>query len=188
MQEKMFDETNMEEMTEEGNCKKKKKRGSCGMIFLIVFLCFIAFIVVNCIRNYGVRTDFDSIDEFDEYGGVVLVEIPEGASDIKYYCNKIYIFGLESAYSFVLNDMNEYNAFMEANGYEIDSEDTVEEYMVNPPKYNDAFEIHDWYSYVVEEEITDFNVLEYDSFDATYHAVIVDEERRKFVVIKFATL
>ncbi len=188
MQEKMFDETNMEEMTEEGNGKKKKKRGSCGMIFLIVFVCFIVIFVVNCIRNYGVRTDFDSIDEFDEYGGVVLVEIPEGASDIKYYCNKIYIFGLESAYSFVINDETEYEAFMDINGFEIDSEDTVGEYMVNPPKYNDAFEIRDWYSYVVEEEITDFNVLEYDSFDATYHAVIVDEESRKFVVIKFATL
>ena len=188
MEEKNMEEINMEQTAEKGNGKKKKKRGSCGMIFLIVFVCFVVFVVVNCIRNYGVRTDFDSIDEFDEYGGAVLIDIPEGASDIKYYCNRIFIVGLESAYSFVIDDETEYKSFMDINGFEINSEDTVEEYMVNPPKYNDAFEIRDWYSYVVEEEITEFNVLEYDSFDATYHAVIVDEERRKFVVIKFATL
>lgn len=168
--------------------RKAKRRGKRGIIFGIIFVCCIVFIVVQCIRNYGVETEFASVEEFDEYGGAVLVDMPEGASDIKYYCNKIFIFGLESAYSFVINDETEYEAFMEANEYEIHSDRTVAEYMVNPPKYNDEFVIRDWHGYVVQEDIKDYNVLDYDSFDATYHAVIVDEESRRFVVIKYATL
>lgn len=188
MEEKNMEEINMEQTAEEGNGKKKKKRGSCGMIFLIAVVCFMAFVVINCIRNYGVRTDFDSIDEFEEYGGVVYGEIPESASNIKYYCNKISIFGLESAYSFVINDIDEFNAFMEINGYEIQSEDTVEEFTVNPPKYTDEFEIRDWHEYVAEESINDYIVLNYYSFDASYNAVLVNKETRKFVVIYYATL
>lgn len=168
--------------------EKAKKRGNCGTIFWIIFLCFVVFAVVHCKRNYGVETEFDSVEEFAEYGGVILVDIPEGASDIKYYCNKIFVFGLESAYSFVINDEEEYDAFMETNNFEIYSDRTVEEYMVNPPKYNDAFRIRNWYGYVVEEDVKDYNVLIYDSFDGSYSAVIVDEESRRFVVIRLSTL
>ena len=188
MQEKMFNETNMEEITEEGNVKKKKKRGSRGLFFLITFVCFIAFVVIHCISNYGIRTKFDSIDQFDKYGGAVLVDLPEGVSDIKYYCNKIFIFGLESAYSFVINDKTEYDAFMETNNYKIYNDRTVGEYTTNPPKYNDVFQIRDWHIDVAGEDINDYNILDYDSFDGSYHAVIVDTESRRFVVIKFATL
>ncbi len=168
--------------------RKAKRHRKRGIIFGFIFLCIVVFIVIHCITNYGVRTKFDSIEEFDEYGGVVLVNMPEGASNIKYYCNKIFVFGLESAYSFVINDEEAYDAFMEANGYEIHDDRTVEEYTVNPPKYNDAFNVRDWHVDVAGEDINDYNILAYDSFDGSYSAILVNEGSRKFVVIKFATL
>ena len=168
--------------------KKARRRGKRGVIFGLIFVCFVIFVVFQCSRKYGVETEFDSVEEFTEYGGIILVDIPEGAANVKFYCNNMSVIGLESAYSFELNSEEEYDAFMEANGYKIRNDKTVAEYMVNPPKYTDEFEIRDWYGYVVDDDIKDYNVLDYDSFDASYHAVLVDEESRRVVVIKYATL
>ena len=81
-----------------------------------ILLGFVVLILVLCVlykRKYpGPRTEFASIQEFDEYGGDVLVELPEGASDIKYYHDKT-AFVYSSIYSFVIRDDAEYDSFME---------------------------------------------------------------------------
>ena len=155
-----------------------------GKCLLIVFLCLIILLVVLYKIGYpGKKTKFDSVEEFVEYGGIILVDIPEGAEDIKYYCN-VNFGDLQSAYSFVINDEEIYDAFMEANEFEIHDDRTVEKYMTDPPMYGGEFPIRKWYKYVVEEDISDYIFLEYDSFDGSFSAILVDEESRRFVVIR----
>lgn len=194
MQEKMTEETtigtNTEAMAEECHAEKKKKRGSCLLTFLIVFgiifLFFVIFIIIPLSPH--IETEFASIEEFDEYGGVMLMDIPENATDIKYYCNDMF-FEVESAYSFVIEDEEEFYAYIEENEYKIRSERTVSEYMENKPEYaDDVFKIRDWYDYVVDDDIKEYNVLYFHSFDATYEAILVNEETGRFVAIKYATL
>ncbi len=188
MQEEMMEEINMEQTAEEGNVKKKKKRGSCLLTFLIVlgslFLVFAICIIVPLLPH--IETDFATTEEFIEYGGYICVDIPESADDIKYYCNDMY-FTIESACSYVISNEKEFEAFLEANEFEIKSDSTVAQYMINPPVYEDEFELRDWYSYVVEEDIKDYNVLHYYSFDGSYRALIADEETGRVVAIKYVT-
>ena len=189
MQEKMMEGTNMKKTTEEGNGKKKKKHGSCLLTFLIVlgsiFLIFAIFIIVPLLPH--IETEFASVEEFDAYGGIVLIDIPENATDIKYYCNDMF-FEVESAYSFIIEDEKDFDAYMEANEFEIHDDRTVEKYMTDPPMYGGEFPIRKWYKYVVEEDISDYIFLEYDSFDGSFSAILVDEESRRFVVIKHSVL
>ncbi len=189
MEEKNMEEINMEQTTEKGNGKKKKKRGSCLLTFLIVlgsiFLIFAIFIIAPLLPH--IETEFASVEEFDAYGGIVLIDIPENATDIKYYCNDMF-FEVESAYSFVIEDEEEFYAYIEENEYKIRSERTVSEYMENKPEYaDDVFKIRDWYDYVVDDDIKEYNVLYFHSFDATYEAILVNEETGRFVAIKYAT-
>lgn len=190
MQEKLIEEKNMEQTVEEGNGKKKKKRGSCLLTFLIVLgsLVLIYAIFMFSLFLPHIETEFASVEEFDEYGGVVLIDIPENATDIKYYCNDIF-FEVESAYSFVIEDEEEFYAYIEENEYKIRSERTVSEYMENKPEYaDDVFKIRDWYDYVVDDDIKEYNILYFHSFDGTYEAILVNEETGRFVAIKYATL
>ena len=198
MQEKMTEGTKLEEttigtntetMAEECHTEKKKKRGSCLLTFLIVlgiiFLFFVIFIIIPLSPH--IETEFVSIEEFDEYGGDVLIDIPENATDIKYYCNDMF-FTVESAYSFVIEDKEEFYAYIEENEYKIRSERTVSENMENKPEYaDDVFKIRDWYDYVVDDDIKEYNVLYFHSFDGTYEAILVNEETGRFVAIKYAT-
>ncbi len=159
-----------------------------GKCTLIVFLCLIIlWVVLYKIGYSGKKTKFDSVEAFVEYGGIILVDIPEGAENIKYYCN-VNFGDLQSAYSFVINDEEIYNAFMEANEFEIHNDRTVEIYMTDPPMHGGEFPILNWYKYVVEEDISDYIFLEYDSFDGSFSAILVDEESRKFVVISHNVL
>lgn len=186
IQEEMMEEINMEQTAEEWNGKKKKKRGSCLLMFLIVLGCLFLFIIVPFLPH--IETEFSSVEEFDEYGGSVLIDIPENATDIKYYCNDMF-FELESAYSFIIDDEKDFDAYMEANEFEIHSDRTVREYMTNRPEYaDDVFKIRDWYDNVVDDDIKDYNVLYFYSFDASYEAILVDEETGRFVAIKYVTL
>lgn len=199
MQEKLMEETKMEQVTEQNsaeqaleqnNGKKKKKRGSCLLTFLIVlgslFLIFAIFMFSLFLPH--IETEFASVEEFDEYGGVVLMDIPENATDIKYYCNDMF-FEVESAYSFVIEDEEEFYAYIEENEYKIRNERTVSEYMENKPEYaDDVFKIRDWYDYVVDDDIKEYNILYFHSFDGTYEAILVNEETGRFVAIKYATL
>ena len=95
---------------------------------------------------------------------------------------------LQSAYSFVINDEEIYDAFMEANEFEIHDDRTVEKYMTDPPMYGGEFPNRKWYKYVVEEDISDYIFLEYDSFDGSFSAILVDEESRRFVIIRHSVL
>lgn len=159
-----------------------------GKCTLIVFLCLIILWVVLYKIGYpGKKTKFDSVEAFVEYGGIILVDIPEGAENIKYYCN-VNFGDLQSAYSFVINDEEIYNAFMEANEFEIHNNRTVEIYMTDPPMHGGEFPILNWYKYVVEEDISDYIFLEYDSFDGSFSTILVDKESRKFVVISHNVL
>lgn len=159
-----------------------------GKCTLIVFLCLIILWVVLYKIGYpGKKTKFDSVEAFVEYGGIILVDIPEGAENIKYYCN-VNFGDLQSAYSFVINDEEIYDDFMETNEFEIHNDRTVEIYMTDPPMHGGEFPILNWYKYVVEEDISDYIFLEYDSFDGSFSAILVDEESRKFVVISHNVL
>lgn len=159
-----------------------------GKCTLIVFLCLIILWVVLYKIGYpGKKTKFDSVEAFVEYGGIILVDIPEGAENIKYYCN-VNFGDLQSAYSFVINDEEIYDDFMETNEFEIHNDRTVEIYMTEPPMHGGEFPILNWYKYVVEEDISDYIFLEYDSFDGSFSAILVDEESRKFVVISHNVL
>lgn len=190
MEEKNMEEINMEQTAEKGNGKKRKKRGSCLLTFLIVLgsLVLIYAIFMFSLFLPHIETEFASVEEFDEYGGVVLMDIPENATDIKYYCNDMF-FEVESAYSFVIEDEEEFYAYIEENEYKIRSERTVSEYMENKPEYaDDVFKIRDWYDYVVDDDIKEYNILYFHSFDGTYEAILVNEETGRFVAIKYATL
>ena len=88
-----------------------------GLIaFAIVLLCTISFITYAYIqykKEYpGEKTDFASIEEFQQYKGAVSLEIPESATDMRYYANRS-IFQFESIYSFVVSDEEEFDALME---------------------------------------------------------------------------
>ncbi len=189
MQEKMMEETNMEKISEEGNVKKKKKRGSCLLTFLIVLGSIFAGYTIYFIwlLSPHIETEFASTEEFIEYGGYICVDIPESASDIKYYCNDMY-FTVESACSYVINDEKEFESFLENNEFEIKSDSTVADYNANPPVFGGEIDIKDWYGYVVDDDIKDYYVLDYYSFDGSYRVLIADEETGRVVVIKLVTL
>lgn len=95
--------------------KKSPKKGliTFGIILLCLIL-FITYIVYQHKKKYpGVRTDFASIEEFEECKGYVPKEIPEGASDVRFYLNRT-LLKYESIYSFVISDEEEFDAFMES--------------------------------------------------------------------------
>lgn len=94
------------------NVRKKKRL----IKFSIVLLCLIIFIGY-CVYSYkkeypGEKTEFASLEEFQEYKGTVSLEIPESATDMRYYANRN-IFEIESIYSFVVSDEEEFDALME---------------------------------------------------------------------------
>ncbi len=189
IQEEMMDKTNIEQTVEERNGKKKKKRGSCLLTFLIMiaslFLIFAILIIIPLLPH--IETEFASTEEFIEYGGYICVDIPESASDIKYYCNDMY-FTIESACSYVISDKKEFDAFLETNEFEIKSDCTVADYNENPPVKFGEIDIYDWYDYVVDDDISDYYVLYYYSFDGSFRVLIADEETRRVVAIKYACL
>ena len=198
MQEKLMEETKMEQATEQNsaeqaleqnNGKKKKKRGSCLLPFLIVLgIVFGGYAIYFIwLLSPHIETEFASTEEFIEYGGYICVDIPESASDIKYYCNDMY-FTIESACSYVISDEKEFEAFLEVNDFEIKSDETVAHYIADPPVFGGEIDIQDWYSYVVEDDIRDYYVLNYYSFDGSYRTLIADEETGRIVVIKLVTL
>ncbi len=55
-------------------------------------------------------------------------------------------------------------------------------------KYYHEFPLYDWYNNVIDESLDDYTVISYDYFDGTYHAVLVNEESRRFVMIRFITI
>lgn len=203
MQEKMTEETKMEEMVKEGNAediaeechtKKKRKFGiiRCIEIFVMgtfaLFLIFIlgVFIKFIWLISPHIETDFATTQEFIDYGGYICVDIPESASDIKYYCNDMY-FTVESACSYVISDEKEFENFLETNEFEIKSDSTVADYNANPPVFGGEIDIFDWYDYVVDDDIRDYYVLNYYSFDGSFRVLIADEETRRIVAIRFST-
>ncbi len=100
---------------EKKKIKKSNKRAliifSCILLFFIIIIAYIC--IQYKIKYPGERTDFASMEEFVEYGGVIIRDAPEGASDFKYYYNKN-IFQYESIYSFVISDEEEYDMYMES--------------------------------------------------------------------------
>ena len=100
--------------------EEKKKLSKEFIIFacilsaiLLFFIIFIVSIIIGYKEDYpGVRTDFASIEEFEECKGYVTKEIPEGASDVRFYLNRTPL-EYESIYSFVISDEEEFDAYME---------------------------------------------------------------------------
>ena len=86
------------------------------VIFCCVVFCFGLFVSYSYYQykktHPSDKIDFTSIEEFKEYGGEVLVDVPEGASDVKYYLDKSLLM-YSSIYSFVINDETAYDTFME---------------------------------------------------------------------------
>lgn len=101
--------------------EEKKKLSKEFIIFacilsaiLLFFIIFIVSIIIGYKEDYpGVRTDFASIEEFEECKGYVTKEIPEGASDVRFYLNRTPL-EYESIYSFVISDEEEFDAYMES--------------------------------------------------------------------------
>ena len=99
--------------------RKKKILLSSLIIFGIIFLCIvllIIFLIFQFKKHFpGERTDFASFEEYVEYGGgsswVIDEEVPEGASDLRYYCD--ISLAHFSIYSFVLSDEEKYDTLME---------------------------------------------------------------------------
>ena len=197
MQEKMMEENKMEQTEieqtfETGKTKKKWTLGS--LISKFVMLCFVLFIIIILgyviyfiwLLSPHIETDFATTQEFIDYGGYICVDIPESASDIKYYCNDMY-FTVESACSYVISDEKEFENFLETNEFEIKSDSTVADYNANPPVFGGEIDIFDWYDYVVDDDIRDYYVLNYYSFDGSFRVLIADEETRRVVAIRFST-
>ena len=100
--------------------KNKKIQLICLLIFGSILLCIvllIGFLVYQYKKNFpGERTDFASFEEYVEYGGgsswVIDEGVPEGASDLRYYCDNMYVTKF-SIYSFVLSDQEKYDTLME---------------------------------------------------------------------------
>jgi len=110
-----------EEQIKDKSTNKKKKPPKALIILGCMFLGFVLFIVfVICMykKEYpGARTDFASIEEFGENWGYVPEELPEGASDVRYYINRNPL-EYKSIYSFVLADEEDFDAFMESKKIE----------------------------------------------------------------------
>ncbi len=97
--------------------KKRKKWLPALIVVGVILLIFVVFITIGVCKfikkHPGETTEFASLEEFEAYGGHVLNDMPEGASDFKYYYNKDLVSCL-SIYSFVIEDEAEYEAFVEA--------------------------------------------------------------------------
>ena len=110
-----------EELIKDKSTNKKKKSPKALIVLGCIFLGFVLFIVfVICMykKEYpGARTDFASIEEFGEAWGYVTEELPEGATDVRYYINRS-PFEHKSIYSFVLADEEDFDAFMESKKIE----------------------------------------------------------------------
>ncbi len=58
------------------------------------------------------RINYKSYEEYIESGAKAWIEVPESATDVRFYHNNILI-GKQSVYSFVISDDEEYDIFME---------------------------------------------------------------------------
>lgn len=177
---------NIENNIQLQNASKKSKKKSLFKIFLVgvcVFFIIIAIIFLRYKQSYpGKETDFASQEEFVKYGGIVLVDIPKEAEEIKYYCD-VAMLWRQCGYSFVIPDEEAYQLFMENKGYDEKIGGTVKEYMTKAPKYNEEFRMLEWFKYITDEDITDYRFVYYDAFDGSFEAIIVDEEERRFIVL-----
>ena len=62
----------------------------------------------------------------------------------------------------------------------------LRDYRTSP--YNNAFPVFDWYNYVVDGSLDDYTVINYDFVNSKGSVVLVDEENRQFVIIRFVSL
>ena len=62
----------------------------------------------------------------------------------------------------------------------------LRDYRTSP--YNNAFPVFDWYDYVVDGNLDDYTVINYDFVNSKGSVVLVDEENRQFVIIRFVSL
>lgn len=62
----------------------------------------------------------------------------------------------------------------------------LRDYRTSP--YNNAFPVFDWYDYVVDGSLDDYTVINYDFVNGKGSVVLVDEENRQFVIIRFVSL
>ncbi|MBQ7765409.1 MAG: hypothetical protein IJ397_01035 [Lachnospiraceae bacterium] len=152
---------------------KNKRLKKFLIKFGIILLCLTAFIIYTTIKykqKYpGERTEFASIEEFEAYGGHVLDDIPESASDFKYYYNEDLISRL-SICSFVIEDEAEYEAFVEAYSAKFFGE--KKEHPVTPlwEYYGDSY---------TEEELEEMAYLEEHYYELDYKEIL-SMSRHKF--------
>ena len=91
-----------------------KKAVKTLIIAGIVLFCFIIFVVVLYKIKFPIKKgNFDSVEEFIEYGGVSRIDVPEGASDLRYFHAIDPFFEHRHIFSFVVNDEDEYDLLME---------------------------------------------------------------------------
>ncbi|MBQ7765712.1 MAG: hypothetical protein IJ397_02585 [Lachnospiraceae bacterium] len=222
------------------------------IIVAIVLFCLVVLVVVLYKIKFPIKKEnFDSVGEFIEYGGVSKIDVPESASDLRYFHAKDPFFTSRHIFSFVVNDEEEYDILMEnikdevfhypaiykseegwigyrpgwepCLDYNVYTEKELIEMKYLEDNYIDmdykeilslsrhkfgflygygakvsdyiditsfhtAFPIRDWYDNAVDESLEDYTILQYNYYDGSYWAILVDEENRRFVDIGYSTL
>lgn len=178
-----------EELIKDKSTNKKKKPPKALIVLGCMFLGFVLLIVLiiyDYKKDYpGARTDFASIEEFGENWGYVPEELPEGASDVRYYINRNPL-EYKSIYSFVLADEEDFDASY--TDEELKEMAYVEEHFEEMDSY---FEIpmKECFDYVIDEDLGDYIILHYDPSSpaiAERTGCFVNMETRRVVVFRYS--
>ncbi len=156
--------------------KKRKKWLPALIVVGVILLLFVVFITVAVCKfnkkwHPGEKTEFESLEEFESYIRGEINDIPEGATDLKFYYNYNFV-SCVSMYSFVIEDEAEYEAYMEAYSDEYFGEKI--EHSITPfwESYGDS----DSYT---EEELEEMAYLEEYYYELDYKEIL-SMSRHKF--------
>lgn len=221
--------------------QKKKKLKKTIIILLGIILFIVAFCFYLKWKLPLERTNYKSYEEYVESGAIAQIEIPESATDVRFYHNNL-ILTKQSVYSFIISDNQEYDIFMEFLKNEICTEwggthpqwsNELIPYCTYPyteeereemtylqenfmdmnyeeiltmsrHKYGFAygygasvtdyieldnqieqFPIYECFDEVMDDNLEDYTILNYDAWDGSYHGVIVNEETRRFIIFNY---
>jgi len=172
--------------------KENKKLSPMVFIIIGIILLLIGAFVFIIIKNPSTRTDFESFEEYKNSGAMTIIDIPHNATDIRYYNRDITI-GKQSIYSFVISDDEDYNAFLKTIKEELHAESDgkkVSDYLTDDINDLYKFPLHSCFNEVIDDDLKEYEVIVYSPMGSgtNTYGIVVNEETRRFVVFRFATI
>lgn len=183
-----------------------KKIFTALLIVVLVIALVIGGIFLFGRYALGIRErNYDTYEDFKEEAMIkIFVDIPQNASDCKFYSNNIYI-GKTSIYAFTL-DENDYEEFLDGiiEEYQLEEEETEENvgtksyrqwYLTkvkdaNDPNYTlDNFPTYLKFEKVIDDDINDYDIILYSPQGpgSSSCGLVVNPESRRVVVYGNAT-